>query len=155
MHHPNRYRVLLRIRKQEEDIKAQALARSRQAVQQSERERTALELTRQAALEHAGQSLLSEFDAAEVRSYYQYERHLAALRDQKDADIRALQADEAEKRSVLEGATKARQIAEKLHQRRRDSYQRYLHREAQKQLDETATMYAARDLPNAPTGDEQ
>ncbi len=154
MRHPDRYRVLLRVRKQEEDIKAQALARSRQAVQQSERERTSLELTRQAALEHAGQSLLTEFDAAEVRSYYQYERHLAALRDQKDAEIRSLQADEAEKRSILEASTKARQIAEKLHHRRRDAYQQYLHREAQKQLDETATLYAARDIHGASTNDE-
>lgn len=145
MRNPNRYAVLLRLRKQEEDIKAQALARSRRAVQRSQRERTSLELTRRLALEQAGEHLATRFDAAEVRSYYQYERHLAVLRDRKDAEIRDLQVAEAETLAVLEQATQARRIAEKLHERRREDYRKHLSHEAQKQLDETATMYAARD----------
>ncbi|MCF6284148.1 MAG: flagellar FliJ family protein [Candidatus Hydrogenedentes bacterium] len=145
MRDPNRYAILLRLRKQTEDLKAQDLATSHRALQRSQRERTSLELTRRSALEQAGKTLLEEFDAAQVRSYYQYERHLATLRDQKDAEIRDLQSIEAEKMEALEKATQARHIAEKLHERRRNTYLEYLDREAQKQLDETATMYAARD----------
>lgn len=145
MRKPNRYAVLLRLRKQEEDLRAQALAESRNAVLRSQRERTSLELTRQLALEHAGETLMDRFDATEVRSYYQYERHLAVLRDQKDADIRELRTVEAEKLAQLESATKARRVAEKLHDRRWASYREYVGKELQKQMDETATMYAARD----------
>jgi len=144
MRNPDRYAVLLRVRKQEEDVKAQELARSREAIQRGQRERSSLELTRRQALEQAGTSLLAQFDAAEIRSYYQYERHLAHLRDQKDAEIRELKADEAIRIDVLDRAIQARRIAEKLHERRRDAYRRHLDREAQKRLDETATMYAAR-----------
>jgi flagellar export protein FliJ len=151
MRDPNRYATLLRLRKQEEDVKAQALAVSRRAVQQGQRERTSLEVTRQLALEQAGTSLQSKFDAAEVRRYYQYERHLAYLRDQKDIEIRELKSREAEKLEALEQATQARRIAEKVDERRREGYRVYLAREAQKLLDETATMYAAR-AKQAPVG---
>jgi flagellar export protein FliJ len=144
MRNPNRYAALLRLRKQSEELKAQDLAVSRLEVQQAQRQRTSLELTRQSALEHAGQNLMVKFDAAEIRSYYQYERHLATLRDQKDAEIRELQRIESEKLATLEGASQVRRIAEKLHERRRQAYRAQLERDEQKQTDETATMYADR-----------
>ena len=146
MRAPNRYATLLRVRKQREDLKAQELATSRRAVQRSQRERSSLELTRQSALEQAGKTLLEEFDAAQIRRYYQYERHLAILRDQKDAEIRDLQSVASEKREALEEATQARHIAEKLHEGQREAHRVDVNKEAQKQLDETATMYAARNL---------
>ena len=156
MRDPNRYAVILRLRQRAEDRQALAVAAARNALQQATRQRTSLELARQSALEHAGSSMANPFDADEVRSYYQYERHLASLRDQKDAQIRELQRQESEQLAILEQKTRERRIAEKLHERRRESYRMFLRQAEQKNLDETAVMYAARS-PRAPVnewGDE-
>ena len=155
MRDPNRYATLLRLRKQKEDMRAQDLAKSHRAIQQSQRERGSLELTRLSALEQAGRGLQEEFEAVHVRRYYQYERHLAILRDQKDAEIQDLQSIASEKRKVLEEATQARHIAEKLHERRRKAYQAHLNYEAQKQLDETASVYAARNIQDQAAHDTE
>lgn len=144
MRNPNRYAAILRIRKQAEDRQAQVVSAVRQDILQAQRQRTSLELTRQAALESAGTSLRKQFDAEDIRGYYQYERHLAGLRDEKDAEIRALQRQEAEQLSVLELKTKGRRIAEKLHERRVGAYREFLRKDEQKRVDETATMYATR-----------
>jgi flagellar export protein FliJ len=144
MRDPDRYAAILRIRQQLEDREAQALSLIRGNIEQTRRQRTALELSRQATLDQAGANLREHFDASDIRGYYQYERHVAHLRDQKDAEIRELQQREAEQRARLETATRERRVAEKLHGRRWARYRADLVREEQKILDETATMYAAR-----------
>lgn len=144
MRNPNRYATILRLRKQAEDRQAQIVAAVRQEVQRAQRQRTSLELTRRAALEHAGTTLRERFDAEDVRGYYQYERHLAGLRDEKDAEIRDLQRQEADQIAILEQATQGRRVAEKLHERRVEAYRAHLRKEEQRYVDETATMYAAR-----------
>lgn len=144
MRNPNRYASILRLRQRAEDREAQALTAIRGHIHQAQRQRTSLELARQSTLEQAGASLREQFDASDIRGYYQYERHVAHLRDQKDAEIRELQQKESAQQALLETATKARRIAEKLHGRRWDRYRAYLRYEEQKIMDETATMYAAR-----------
>jgi flagellar export protein FliJ len=146
MRNPNRYAAILRIREQAEDRQAQAVALVRGRILVARRERTSLELTRQSALEQAGSTLQHRFDASDIRSYYQYERHLAALRDQKDAEIRELQREESIEVALLEKATQARRIAEKLHERRRDAFRNFVMKEEQKAMDETASKYAARRI---------
>lgn len=146
MRNPNRYAAILRIREQAEDLQSQAVARVRNHLQTARRERTSLELTRQSALEQAGTTLQQHFDASDIRSYYQYERHLAGLRDQKDAEIRELLREEAAELRLLEKATQARRIAEKLHERRREAFRIFVLKEDQKAMDETANKYAARRI---------
>jgi len=144
MRNPNRYAAILRLRQQAENREAQALTAIRGHIQQAQRQRTALELARQSTLDQAGASLRERFDASDIRGYYQYERHVMHLRDQKDADIRKLQQEESAQRTLLETATRERRIAEKLHERRWENYRAYLRYEEQKIMDETATMYVAR-----------
>lgn len=153
MRNPNRYATILRLRKRTEDRQAQVVAAVRQEVQRSQRQRTSLELTRRTALESAGASLHDRFDAEEIRGYYQYERHLAGLRDEKDAEIRDLQRQEAEQLAILEQATQGRRVVEKLHERRVKAYHAHQRKEEQRYVDETATMYAARatDAVDRPT----
>ena len=146
MRNPNRYAAVLRIREQAEDRQANAVAQVRHRIQTARRERTSLELTRQSALEQAGTTLQQHFDASDIRRYYQYERHLAGLRDRKDAEIRALLQEESVEVKLLEKVSQARQIAEKLHERRRKAYRDFLMKEEQKALDETANKYAARRI---------
>lgn len=155
MRNPNRYAAILRIRERAEDREAQALAAIRAEIQRAHRERTSLELARQLTLDQAGISLRDQFDASDIRGYYQYERHVVHLRDQKDAEIRQLEARESAQRAVLEYATRERRVAERLHQRRREAYHQYIRQVEQKILDEIATMYAARpNLNSAPASDE-
>ena len=132
------------------DREAQALTAIRGKINQAQQQRTSLELVRQSTLDQAGASLREQFDADAIRGYYQYERHIAHLRDQKDADIRALRNEEADQRAMLEAATRERRVAERLHERRWERYRAYLRQQEQKILDETATMYAARntDVPD-------
>lgn len=146
MRNPNRYAAILRIREQAEDRQAQAVAMVRNRIVVARRERTSLELTRQSALEQAGTTLQRHFDASDIRSYYQYERHLAGLRDRKDAEIRELQREESAEVALLEKATQARRIAEKLHERRREAFRNFVLKEEQKAMDETAIKYAARRI---------
>lgn len=146
MRNPNRYAAILRIREQAEDLQSQTVARVRHRIQTARRERTSLELTRQSALEQAGTTLQQHFDASDIRSYYQYERHLAGLRDRKDAEIRELLREEFTEIKLLEKATQARRIAEKLHERRREAFRAFVLKEEQKALDETANKYAARRI---------
>lgn len=149
MRNPNRYAAILRIREQAEDRQSQTVARVRHRIQTARRERTSLELTRQSALEQAGTTLKQHFDASDIRSYYQYERHLAGLRDQKDAQIREMLREESAEVKLLEKATQARRIAEKLHERRREAFRIFVLKEEQKALDETANKYAARRIQEA------
>lgn len=149
MRNPNRYAAVLRIREQAEDRQAQTVAQVRHRIQTARRERTSLELTRQSALEQAGTTLQQHFDAGDIRRYYQYERHLAGLRDRKDAEIRVLLQEESVEVKLLEKVSQARQIAEKLHERRRKAYRDFLLKEEQKALDETANKYAARRIQQA------
>lgn len=146
MRNPNRYAAILRIREQAEDRQAQAVAQVRSRLFAARRERTSLELTRQSALEQAGTTLQQHFDASDIRSYYQYERHLAGLRDRKDAEIRELQREESAEVAILEKATQSRRIAEKLHERRREAFRNFVQKEEQKAMDETASKYAARRI---------
>lgn len=150
MRDPDRYKAILRIRSQAENREAQAVAAIRGAIQQALRERTGLEVARQSALNEAGATMRAQFDAEEIRGYYQYERHVAHLRDQKDAEIRNLRQREAEALEKLEGATRARRVAEKLHVRRHAEFRAHRRHIEQKILDETATLYAARDTGPEP-----
>ena len=92
----------------------------------------------------------AQFDADEVRGYYQYERHVAHLRDRKDAEIRDLRQRETEELGKLEAATRSRRVAEKLHVRRHAAYRAHRRHMEQKILDETATLYAARNAEPEP-----
>ncbi|MBX3180769.1 MAG: hypothetical protein KF886_25760 [Candidatus Hydrogenedentes bacterium] len=150
MRDPDRYKVILRIRSQAENRQAQAVAAIRGAIQQALRERTGLEVARQSALNEAGATMRAQFDADEVRGYYQYERHVAHLRDRKDAEIRDLRQRETEELGKLEAATRSRRVAEKLHVRRHAAYRAHRRHMEQKILDETATLYAARNAEPEP-----
>lgn len=144
MPNPNRYASILRIRQQAEDRQAQSLVAIRQELDRAHRQRTSLEQARQSALEQAGATMRGHFDASDIRGYYQFERHIAHLRDEKDSEIQALRQHESEQQALLETATRNRRVAERLHGRRWERYRSYLREEERKILDETATMYAAR-----------
>ena len=140
------YATLLRVRKHMEEQKAQVLAATRREIRVAEGERNSITEEQRRALDTAGNLAREVFDPSDVRRYYQYERHLARLVVQKDAEIRGLKRRADKERRDLEEAMKKRRVAEKLEERTAAAYEAYIRKEDQKQADETATNYAAMAL---------
>ncbi|HOH33080.1 MAG TPA: flagellar FliJ family protein [Candidatus Hydrogenedentes bacterium] len=140
---PFRYDTLLRVRQRQEDIKSMALAEMRRAVHFAEQQRAELVEQQLAALTAAGELARRQFDAGEVRRYYAYERHLARLAVEKDAEIRHLRTQERGRRTELETAMKRRKMLERLKERLEQAYDYVMNREERKRLDETAVNRAA------------
>lgn len=140
---PFQYKTLLRIRKRQEDLRAQALAEARRNVNAAIRRRDEIALEQTRALEQAGTRTASRFNASDVRRYFQYERHLAQLGDETEALIAKLTAVEEERREELDAAMKKRRILERLKERQERAYATELNKEAQAMTDEVATNYAA------------
>ncbi|MBP8129601.1 MAG: flagellar FliJ family protein [Candidatus Hydrogenedentes bacterium] len=140
---PGHFATLLRVRKRVEELKSQALGATRRRLHDAVKDRASIGDEQRDTLARAGALLEEEFDASDVRRYYQYERHLARLAVQKDAEIRALERTAAAQRKELEEALKRRRVAEKLEERTAAVYQDYVRKEEQKALDELASSHAA------------
>ena len=143
---PAAFDTLLRIRRRQEDLKAGVLATAIRAVQSAQEQRARIVEEQQQALSHAQVARGSRFDASEVRRYLQYERHLARLRDDKDATLRALQAEAEIRRGEVETAMKERRMVEKLRARKMTVWLHERRRAEQQAMDEVATAYAARGI---------
>lgn len=140
---PFRYDTLLRVRQRQEKLKSMALAEMRRAVDFAEQQRAEILEQQFAALNAAGELTQREFNASEVRRYFSYERHLARLAVEKDAEIRHLRSQEHGRRKELETAMKRRKMLERLKERLDEAYDYVMNREERKRLDETAVNRAA------------
>jgi flagellar export protein FliJ len=134
---------LLRVRERREDLRAQALAETRREIHVNERQRDEIIDRQRRTLEEAGAAAQHEFDARDVRQYYVYERHLARLAVEKDANLAQLRSTEETRRIELEDAMKERRIVERLKERLNDAFTAEVVKEEQKTTDETATNHAA------------
>ena len=134
-----RFDTLLRVRKREEEQKAQSLATARRDVRNAEHERRQIVETQARMLHQAGSTATNRFDASEVHRYFIYERHLARVAAEKDAQIIQLRKVEEERRAELEEAMKKKRIVERLKERHRDALHHSFHKEDQALLDEVAT----------------
>jgi len=140
---PVQYDVLLRVRRLQEDLKAQALASARREVQTAEQQRDALLEDRRLVFEEVGVRARHRFNAFEIRLFYQYERLLARLTDDKDAEIDRLQGVAESRRLELESAMKRRRMVEKLRERKLDVFEAEVRRGELKLSDEMATNAAS------------
>ena len=140
---PTQFDTLLRIRQRQEDLYAAALATARRDVQRAEQQRDAITQAQQLMLEKAVQRAQALFDPREIRTYYQYERHLQRLVDMRDAEIRKLKKVAEERRQELEEAMKRRRIIEKLIERKMHTYHEEIRKEEQHQADEVSSNYAS------------
>ncbi len=141
---PHRLDMLLRIRKRQEELRAQSMAEARREVRVAQDLRASLARTQRQALFDGASRSLEKFDAGDVRRYYQYERHLAHLGVAKEAEIQALETEAEDRRALLETALKKRRIIERLQERRRKAWLVEERKEEQKQADEVANNYTAR-----------
>ncbi len=147
---PFRYVVLMRVRKHQENVKAQALARVRRRIRQTISEREDLERQQRHTLEEAAATTRSAFDASEVQRHFQYERHLARLAVEKDASLQELRSEEEERRTDLEEAMKHRRVVERLKAHHDERVQAELLKTEQHFADEVATNQAAMKRSRTP-----
>lgn len=141
---PSQYDTLLRVRKHEEDIKNQSLVEARNMAKRALQERDGFLEDRRHALARASEVAEQQFDAADVRRYYQYERHLATMVDQRDATIKEWEGIAEERRVELIAAARARQVVEKVRDRKMEAYREMLSKEEQDALDESASNFRYR-----------
>jgi len=137
------YKTLLRVRKTQEELKAQALAEARHRRQTAEGQRAELMAQRAQLLSEAGERAKGAFDPRLVRLYYQHERHIRHQIDDKDASIRGLAEAEEERRQELEGAMKERRLVERLIERWEEEYRAEVNKDLQALSDEVASSRAA------------
>lgn len=138
-----KYAVLLRVRERQERLKAQSLAAARRDVGRAEAQRDALAEEQERVLGEAGKAARQRIDAAKVQAFIHYERHIARLAVDKDAEIYSLKSVAETRRGELEDAMKQRKVVERLNERARLAYRDYVLREEQKLLDETGSVQAA------------
>lgn len=143
---PKAYDTLLRVRQRQEDLRAQALAAARREILNAQAQRDELAREQARMLSEAGERLQQDFDAADVRRFYQHERHLAQLGVDKEVEIHALETAAEARRQELEAASKRRRMVERLHERKHAAYIKHLNKLDQQQTDETATAYASLNL---------
>lgn len=144
------YATLQRLRKLEEENRARDMMLAYHAAARGQRLREALEQTRQSALEHAAELMRQPaIDASDMRTYYQYERHLAGAIDRQDAENRLLDRALAERRQALNAAAVQRRIAERLVEREQERKAQARALWERKQMDEAAIVRALQTVRKA------
>lgn len=139
-----RYATLARVRKHQEEQKAQVLAQARRVVRGLEEQRRELEAYRERVLERAADQAAGPV-AAQMRALYLFERHLGRLADEKDVEIESGMRDAKERRSEFDEAVKQRRIIERLIEKAREGLHEEFRRRSQRHHDEIASIQFARD----------
>lgn len=135
---PNRFATLLKVRKHQADQKAWALAEIQRRIQAADAERDRMLEEQKRMFARAAELVRTSFDAQDIQRYYQYERHLARLASEKDAEIVQLKGEEHRRRRELDGAMVKKRIAERLDGKSRDAFDAFVLDNERKLLDELA-----------------
>ncbi len=114
-----RLTTVLRVRKRQEELRAQALAETQTGIRNAEHRRTELVTLQRTMLSNADALTRAEFDAADVRRYYQYERHLSRCVVDTDAQLAQLSGVAEDRRVELEEAIQKKKAIERLQVRHR------------------------------------
>lgn len=138
-----RYGVLGRIRKRQEEVKANILAIAQRRTLAARDQLAAIEREQSDWIRRAHNEASSIADVQRLNSYMQYERHLGRLAIQKSSGILKLEEEVHTKRDDLHEALKQRRMIDRLIERAEDNLQDQMNRLEQRTLDETATIRAA------------
>lgn len=143
---PFQYQTLLRVRKRQEDLCAQALAAVRRERDAAEKTRKDIERDQARMLAEASEATERGGEAGAIRRFYQYERHLADLATRTDARILELRAETDKRRAALEDAMKRRRTIERLEERHDRAVQNVILKNEQALADEAAISQVARSI---------
>lgn len=137
---PKRYAGLLRIRRLQEDLKAQVLGSARRDVHHALHEKASIETYQREILERNRHTTGQRVDAGRARDLLSFERHLSYLAVAKDADIIQLRNIEEEKHAELEGATIGRRIVERIIEHAKQGLHEHLRKNEQRMSDESSAV---------------
>lgn len=112
-----RLETVLRVRKRQEDLRAMALAETQAGIGKAQRRRNELTAMQRSALTDASARTQEAFDAADVRRFFQYERHLARNVVETDARLAQMQDIADNRRVELEEASRKKRAIERLRDR--------------------------------------
>ncbi len=112
-----RLATVLRVRKRQEELRAQALAETQAEIRKTQHRRTDLVELQHVMLTDADALTRVNFDAADVRRYFQYERYLARCVVDTDAQLVELAGISEDRHADLEKATQKKKAIERLEER--------------------------------------
>jgi flagellar export protein FliJ len=138
-----KYEPLRRVRQRQEDQKSVALAETRREIARRRAQAQAIANRQRELLVEAHGERGPAFSVAQIRPFYEYERHLSNVAVRNDAEIERLKRVEANQLEELREATKRRRMVEVVMDRRRTRYLEEERRREQRALDEAATGRAA------------
>lgn len=141
---PERFNTLVRVRKRQEQVRAQSLADVRTQIQSVQRQRQQISEEQIRVFQDASEAVGERLAGPEIHLFYQYERHLARLAVERDATLRRLRTVEEERRMALEDAMKRRRVVERLQDRYQQEASLEQRKSEQKQSDEIAGVRASR-----------
>ena len=141
-----RYGDLLRLRKRQEDIKAQVYANAVRSIRLAEHEKQVMEERRIALFIESEVTEGSVIDIEMKRKVQQYERHLARAIVEQDALIRERTLEANAKRVDMSESVKLRRMMETLLERSRDEVSAEYKRQERLDIDEVASVRAALKL---------
>lgn len=133
--------MLVRIRKRQEEIQAQSFAQAHRALNHLRDERRSINEEQQRMLGEAAAVIRDAFDPSEARRYYQYERYLARVGDEKDAEIQSQRRSTEAERRLLGETMKQRRMVEILDDKNRAAWDAVYRKREQQQIDEIALSY--------------
>lgn len=135
--------TLLRIRRRQEELKAQAHANAQREVHRAEGERAMIVEEQRRILQDLSQATSDTPDVHKALRFRHHERYLARLSVEKDAAVTELREAAEGRREDLEGAMKHRKIVERLVERREDLLRHDQRKKEQKVTDDVAATKAA------------
>jgi len=116
-----RLSTVLRVRKRQEELRAQALAETQATVRKTEHRRAELVGLQRIMLTNADALTRENFDAADVRRYFQYERYLSRCVVDTDAQLAELAEAAEDRRAELEDAVQKKKVIDRLKERHREA----------------------------------
>ncbi len=112
---------VLRVRKRQEELRAQALAETQSVIRKAQHRREELTELQRTMLMNADALTRTNFDAADVRRYFQYEQHVSRSVVDTDAQLAQLATVAEDRRAELEEATQRKKAIDRLEERHREA----------------------------------
>ncbi len=140
---PEHYAMLLRVRKRQEEIRAQALAEAQRIVNRTQTEQREIADTQKRTVEEATIEVRTLVSPGRVSALLRYERHLASLSVRKDAELIEARRIAGERREALSEAMLLRKTIDRLIEKARLRQMADALVQERRAMDETASIRAA------------
>ena len=138
-----RYGLLRRVRKRQEETRANIFAIAERKLLAAEQELDAIQTEQKEMIHHAQNQAQTLQDVPKINQYLQYERHLGRVAVQKSEHIGILRLEADEKRRDLQEAVKQRRIIDRLIEKAEQRMNEGIKKLEQRGMDEIATIRAA------------